>query len=82
MSMSLWNVAGVFLSPKGITLKLYSPPDLMKAVFCLHARSIGSCQYPLLRSNVENIVAPEWNSRIYVMFGSGYIYIYIYILGL
>ena len=46
-SMSLWNVGGALVSPKGITK---CPLGVEKAVFALASAVSSTCQYPDARS--------------------------------
>jgi hypothetical protein len=57
MSRARWKVAGALHKPKGILLKICTPQCVTNAVLSLSRSSIGICQYPLLQSNVENMVA-------------------------
>ena len=58
------KVAGALQRPKGTWLNSKSWPLLVqKAVFSLSRSWIGTCQYPLLRSRVENQRAPCKASR-------------------
>jgi hypothetical protein len=43
-TISLWKVAGAFVRPKGITLKLYRPPVVQKADFCFASSDRPICQ--------------------------------------
>ena len=66
------NLAGALLRPKGTWLNSKSWPQLVrKAVFSLSHSWIGTCQYPLLRSRVENQRAPCRMSRRSSMWGMG-----------
>ena len=59
-------------SPKGTWLNSNSWPLLVRdAVFSLSRSLIGTCQYPLLRSRVENQRAPCSASRKSSMLGMG-----------
>lgn len=71
VSMSLWKVAGAFLSPNGMTLKWYRPAGVIKAVLFLLSGSMVTCQYPLLRTMVLKMAAPDRDSKISVIFGRG-----------
>ena len=57
-SISRSNVAGVLARPKGIFLNWYNPNWVVKAVFSASSGAIGTCQYPLARSKVENHLDP------------------------
>ena len=62
--MSLENVAGALQRPKGTWLNSNNWPLLVrKAVFSLSRSWVGTCQYPLFRSRVENQRAPCRVSR-------------------
>ena len=66
------KVAGALQKPKGTWLNSKSWPLLVqKAVFSLSRSWIGTCQYPLLRSRVENQRAPCRASRRSSMRGMG-----------
>ena len=71
-SINLSKVAGAFARPKGITLKWKSPYWFQNAVFSLSSGCIGTCQYPLERSSVENHTDPCNASKDSSMRGSGY----------
>ena len=56
-SMSLWNVAGAFVSPNGIRSHSKNPRlPTTKAVLALSCSSNSTCQYELFRSRVVNKV--------------------------
>ena len=66
------KVAGMLQRPKGAWLNSKSwPPLVRKAIFSLSRSWIGTCQYPLLRSRVENQRAPSKASRRSSMRGRG-----------
>ena len=66
------KVAGALQRPKGTWLNSKSwPPLVQKAVFSLSRSWIGTCQYPLLRSRLENQRAPCKASRMSSMQGRG-----------
>ena len=66
------KVAGALQRPKGTWLNSNSWPLLVRnAVFSLSRSWIGTCQYPLLRSRVENQRAPWRASRRSSMRGMG-----------
>ena len=58
------KVAGALQRPNGTWLNSYSCPLLVRnAVFSLSRSMIGTCQYPLFKSKVENQRAPYNASR-------------------
>ena len=58
------KVAGALHRPKGTWLNSNSCPLLVQnALLALSCSVIGTCQYPLLRSKVENHLAPWRASR-------------------
>ena len=62
--MSLEKVAGALQRPKGTWLNSNNWPLLVqKAIFSFSRSWIGTCQYPLLRSRVEDQQAPCSVSR-------------------
>ena len=71
-SISLWKVAGALHNPKGITLNSKRPSDVQKAVFSRCSGLTCTCQYPLLKSSVENSLAPARVSRVSSILGMGY----------
>ena len=72
-SMRREKVAGALQRPKGTWLNSYSCPPLVRnAVFALSLSVMGTCQYPLLRSRVENHRAPWRASRRSSILGNGW----------
>ena len=63
-SISRSKVAGPLQSPNGMTLNCHSPWPVEKAVFSLELSSSWTCQYPLLRSRVENHSTPDNASMV------------------
>ena len=57
---------------KGMTVHLYRPEVVTKAALPLLAGSIGTCQYPDARSNVENHSAPDRADKESSICGRGY----------
>ena len=58
-SISLWNVAGALVHPKGMALHSQKPKaPAVNAVFSLSSSSSSTCQYALFKSSVENQQAP------------------------
>ena len=67
------KVAGALQRPKGTWLNSNSCPLLVQnAVFSLSCSDIGTCQYPLFRSRVENHLAPWRASRRSSILGKGW----------
>ena len=58
-SMNLWKVWPPFFSPKGILRSSHSPKGVMTVVLGTSAATTGICQYPFLRSMVENTFIPS-----------------------
>ena len=61
------------MSPKGITVYSYNPPDVMNAVLGISEGSTGICQNPDRRSSDENRVEPANMSNVSSILGSGYL---------
>ena len=62
-STTLQNVAGLFVRPKGRTVKRYCPRAVTNAVLSLSFGSNSTCQYPDAMSKVANQVAPCKRSK-------------------
>ena len=71
-SISRSKVAGSLQSPNGMILNCHSPWPVEKAVFSLELSSSWTCQYPLLRSRVENHSTPDNASILSSILGRGY----------
>ena len=56
---NLWKIWPAFFSPKGILRNSHSPKGVMKAVFCASVVGTGICQYPFLRSMVQETFIPS-----------------------
>ena len=63
-SINFWKVAGALHKPKGITLNSYRPWYVVNAVFCLSCSDTSTCQYPLIKSSVENHWDPDRVSKV------------------
>ena len=58
-SMSRQKHAGACCSPMATLVHSNLPlPGMVNAVYCLESGCRGTCQYPLLRSNVEKTLDP------------------------
>jgi len=71
ISIMRWKVELAPFSPNGIRQNWKRPAWVVNAVFGLSAGSIGTCQYPLRRSKVENIFAPFSESKMSSGLGRG-----------
>ena len=71
-SISLSNVAGAEVRPKGNTFHCHSPPRVTKADFYLASWSKGTCQYPLTKSRVLKYILPVKASKLSSILGRGY----------
>ena len=58
-SMNLWKVWPAFFNPKGILRNSHSPKGVMTAILGTSVAATGICQYPFLRSMVENTFIPS-----------------------
>ena len=70
--MSLWNVAGALMSPKGIQVYSYRPMGVVKAVFQRSSRAFPTCRYPDIRSKLEKYLAFPRASNDSSILGIGY----------
>ena len=60
--------------PNGSLLKQYRPKGVIKVVRCLDGSVKGTCQNPLLASNLENTLAPANRARVSSTGGMGCTY--------
>ena len=72
VSISLSNVEGADVNPKGKTFHCHSPLLVTNADLSLASSSIGICQYPLVISSVENHLLPPRASKLSSTLGRGY----------
>jgi len=63
----LLNEAGALTNPKGMPLNWCNPLWVTKAVKALSSSVIGTCQYPLEKSNVEKY----WSFSSFAKISSG-----------
>ena len=71
-SMNLWKVWPAFFSPKGILRNSHSQEGVMTAALGMSVATTGNCQYPFLRSLVENTFIPSSLVDRSLMCGGGY----------
>ena len=69
--INLWKDFGGLLSLNGNTLNLYSPSGVAKAVFSFDSSAFSVCQYPFIRSKVQNHFAPYNESKTSSIFAKG-----------